>query len=259
MHSSALKISYPFGRIITFLIAAAVLFSACSKKLLPAVPLPPKSIDIQEIDFEYFHGKARLNFRDNTKEREVKAHIRIRKDSVIWMTFTVIGVQGGKALINKDSITIVSTVSKEYYVFDYAELSRRFNFKIDFNVIQSAMLGNLMISKNIGDEIEEETKYNKLNQKVGSVSVKNSINKETKKLEMVELNETATNNLLKIDYSDFQPVGDKLFPYKGIIDILYKSATGLVNNTIVFEYSKAEVGDRELRFPFNIPKRYDRR
>lgn len=259
MYSSALKISYPFGRIVTFLVVAVVLFSACSKKVLPAVPLPPKSIDIQEIDFEYFHGKARLNFRDNTKEREVKAHIRIRKDSVIWMTFTVIGVQGGKALINKDSITIVSTVSKEYYVFDYAELSRRFNFKIDFNVIQSAMLGNLMVSKNLGDEIEEETKYNKLNQKVGSVSVKNSINKETKKLEMVELNETTTNNLLKIDYSDFQPVGDKLFPYKGIIDILYKSATGLVNNTIVFEYSKAEVGDRELRFPFNIPKRYDRR
>ena len=241
------------------LAVAVVLFSACSKKILPTVPLPAKSIDIQEIDFEYFHGKARLNFRDNTKEREVKAHIRIRKDSVIWMTFTVIGVQGGKALINKDSITIVSTVSKEYYVFDYAELSRRFNFKIDFNVIQSAMLGNLMISKNLGDEIAEEIKYNKLNQKVGSVSVKNSINKETKKLEMVELNEATTNNLLKIDYSDFQPVGDKLFPYKGIIDILYKSATGLVNNTIVFEYSKAEVGDRELRFPFNIPKRYDRR
>lgn len=259
MHSSALKISYSFGRIVTFLAVAVVSFSACSKKVLPAVPLPPKSIDIQEIDFEYFHGKARLNFRDNTKEREVKAHIRIRKDSVIWMTFTVIGVQGGKALINKDSITIVSTVNKEYYVFDYAELSRRFNFKIDFNVVQSAMLGNLMVSKNLGDEIEEETKYNKLNQKVGSVSVKNSINKETKKLEMVELNETTTNNLLKIDYSDFQPVGDKLFPYKGIIDILYKSATGLVNNTIVFEYSKAEVGDRELRFPFNIPKRYDRR
>ena len=104
MHSSALKISYSFGRIVTFLAVAVVSFSACSKKVLPAVPLPPKSIDIQEIDFEYFHGKARLNFRDNTKEREVKAHIRIRKDSVIWMTFTVIGVQGGKAIGATDEI-----------------------------------------------------------------------------------------------------------------------------------------------------------
>jgi hypothetical protein len=237
----------------------ALVGSACSRKAIPVIPLPSQSIDIQEIDFDYFHGKARLNFKDNTKEREVKAHIRIRKDSVIWMTFTVIGVQGGKALINKDSITIVSSLNKEYYVFDYKELSKRFNFKIDFYVIQAAMLGNLILPKHAVDRILEEDKFNRLLQSQGSVNIKNFINKDTKKLEMVELNETTTNNLLKLDYSDFQPVGDKLFPYKGVIDVLYKSASGLVNNTIVFEYSKAEVGDKELRFPFNIPKRYDRR
>ncbi len=240
-------------------ICLATLLMSCSRKAVPTLPLPPKSIDIQEIDFEYFHGKARLNFKDNTREREVKANIRIRKDSVIWMTFSVIGVQGGKALINKDSITIVSSVNKEYYVFSYEELSRKFNFKIDFYVIQAAMLGNLIIPKHSIDHIQEEEKFNRLLQSQGTVGIKNLINKDTKKLEMVELNESGTGNQLKLDYSDFQPVGDKLFPYKGVIDVLYKAANGLVNNTIVFEYSKAEVGDRELRFPFNIPKRYDRR
>ena len=141
---------------VVLLFCAAFIFAACSKKNIPTLPLPPKSIDIQEIDFEYFHGKARLNFKDNTKEREVKAHIRIRKDSVIWMTFTVIGVQGGKALINKDSITIVSSLNKEYYVFDYKELSKRFNFKIDFYVIQAAMLGNLIVPKHSVDNVLEE-------------------------------------------------------------------------------------------------------
>jgi hypothetical protein len=238
---------------------AMLLLGGCSKKITPTLPPPAASIEIQEIDFEYLHGKARLNFRDNTKEREVKANIRIRKDSVIWMTFSVIGVQGGKALINKDSITIVSTVDKEYYVFDYPELSRRFNFKIDFHVIQSAMLGNLIMAKGASDEINVEEKYNRLNQKQGSINIKNLINKESKKLELVELSETSTGNMIRLDYSDFQPVGDKLFPFKGVIELLYKTQKGVVNNTIVFEYSKAEVGDKELRFPFNIPKRYDRR
>jgi hypothetical protein len=245
-------------RPIRFLFVALI-FAACSKKAIPTLPPPPASIEIQEIDFEYLHGKARLNFRDNTKEREVKAHIRMRKDSVIWMSFSVIGVQGGKALINKDSITIVSTVDKEYYVFDYAELSRRFNFKIDFQVIQSAMLGNLMVPKSQADGIAQEEKFNRLNQKEGSVNITNLINKESKKLELVELSESSTGNRLKLDYSDFQPVGNKLFPFKGVIDMLYKTTKGIVNTTIVFEYNKAEVGDKELRFPFNIPKRYDRR
>jgi hypothetical protein len=243
----------------TLFLLSIIFLASCSKKIVPALPSPPASIEIQEIDFEYLHGKARLNFKDNTKEREVKANIRIRKDSVIWMTFSVIGVQGGKALINKDSITIVSSVNKEYYVFDYAELSRRFNFKIDFQVIQSAMLGNLIVPKSSANDISQEDKFNRLNQKEGSVNITNLINKDTKKLELVELSENNTGNKLKLDYSDFQPVADKLFPFKGIIDILYKTSKGLVNNTIVFEYSKAEVGDKELRFPFNIPKRYDRR
>jgi len=247
------------GHRYTGYLVMLLLFGACSKKIIPTLPPPAASIEIQEIDFEYLHGKARLNFRDNTKEREVKANIRIRKDSVIWMTFSVVGVQGGKALINKDSITIVSTVDKEYYVFDYPELSRRFNFKIDFQVIQSAMLGNLIMSKGPTDEINVEEKYNRLNQKQGSINIRNLINKESKKLELVELSETSTGNMIRLDYSDFQPVGDKLFPFKGVIELLYKTQKGVVNNTIVFEYSKAEVGDKELRFPFNIPKRYDRR
>lgn len=243
---------------LTIVLLGCVVLVACSRKVIPLAP-PAASIDIQEIDFEYLHGKARLSYRDNTREREVKANIRIRKDSVIWMTFSVIGVQGGKALINKDSITIVSSVDKEYYVFDYTELSKRFNFQIDYFVIQNAMLGNLVMPKISENKITSDDTHNLLNQQQGSVSIKNQINKISKKIEQVALNESATGNSLKIDYANFQPVGNKLFPYKSVIDILYKSVKGLVNNTIVIEYSKAEVGDKELRFPFKIPQRYDRR
>src|SRR5690242_20718572 len=113
-----------------FMLLLAFFSTTCSKKVVPTVPLPPKTLAIEEIGFEYMQGKAHVNFKNEKKQLDVKAHIRIRKDSVIWMTFSVIGVQGGKALLNTDSITIVSTVDKEYYVFDYAELSKRFNFKV---------------------------------------------------------------------------------------------------------------------------------
>jgi hypothetical protein len=132
-----------------FLIGVCVLASGCSKKVVAPVASAPKtSLNIEEIDFEYFEGKARMVLRDAKKEREVKAAIRIRKDSVIWMKFNVIGIQGGMALINKDSITIVSNVDKEYYVFEYPELSKRFNLDINYHIIQSAMLGNPIIPRN---------------------------------------------------------------------------------------------------------------
>ena len=242
-------------------VVASLLAFSCSKKVVTPVTVAPPStaLSIEEIDFEYLHGKARMILRDAKKERDVKANVRIRKDSVIWMTFSVIGVQGGKALINKDSITIVSNVDKEYYVFDYAELSKRYNFDINFNVIQSAMLGNLISPRNPNDEVVPETSFFLLKQNKGTINVANYINSASMKIEKFEMKEGNTSNSLVISYANFQPLSNKLFPYNGTISLFYKTLSGVLNTTIIFEYNKAEVGGKELKFPFNIPKRYVRR
>jgi hypothetical protein len=87
----------------------------------------------------------------------------------------------------------------------------------------------------------------------------NYISANTMKIQKVELKESDTHNSLTINYGNFQPVGGKNFPYNATISLLYKTAAGLLNTSIIFEYNKAEVGDKELKFPFNIPKKYDRR
>ena len=244
-----------------FVIMCSLLVISCSKKITSPITIskPALTLSVEEIDFEYLQGKARMILRDANKEREVKANIRVRKDSVIWMTFSVIGVQGGKALINKDSITIVSNVDKEYYVFDYAELSKRYNFDINFNVIQAAMLGNLIEARSEEDQVMQENSFFMLRQNTGTISVLNYINSASMKIEKVEMKETDTNNSLVLNYSNFQPLSNKLFPYNGTISLFYKTLAGILNTTVIFEYNKAEVGDKELKFPFNIPKRYVRR
>jgi hypothetical protein len=98
-----------------------------------------------------------------------------------------------------------------------------------------------------------------LKQHVNTIDVLNYVNAASMKIEKVELKEGNTNNSLILNYSNFQPVGNKVFPYNGTINLFYKVAAGLLNTTIIFEYNKAEVGDRELRFPFNIPRKYERR
>lgn len=242
--------------LLIVLMAAA----SCSRKTVaPITSAPSESLKVEEIDFEYFHGKARMILRDANKEREVKANIRVRKDSVIWMNFSVIGVQGGKALINKDSITILSNIDKEYFVFDYLELSQRFKIDITYDLIQAAMLGNPLIERSESDEVLRESSMYILKQQVGTVDVTSYVNSASQKVEKVEMKEDNTSNSLVINYSNFQPVGTKVFPYNGTINLFYKALSGLLNTTIIFEYNKAEVGDRELKFPFNIPKRYERR
>jgi len=244
------------------LLGVSLVALSCSKKVVsPTLPVsaPKPSLNVEETDFTFMDGKARMILRDANKEREVKANIRVRKDSVIWMTFSVIGVQGGKALINHDSITIVSNVDKEYYVFEYSELSKRYNFEINYDVIEAAILGNLIMPRKETDEVKQESSYFVLKQTSNNVTVDNFVNAASMKVEKVELKEASSNNSLVINYSNFQPLGTKLLPYNGTINLFYKTLSGLLNTTVIFEYNKAEIKDKELKFPFNIPKRYVRR
>lgn len=246
---------------LLLLFLSLFIISACSKKIIPPSKtyIPSSSLAIEEIDFEYLHGKARMALRDGNKEQEVKANIRIRKDSVIWMNFSVIGIQGGRALINQDSITIISDVKKEYFVFDFKELSKKLNVEVNYKIIQSAMLGNLLMSRSDKDSVEEKSATYLLKQTSGDVEILNFISSATMKIQKVEMKENNTHNSVTINYANFQPVGNKMFPYDGTINVFYKTAAGLLNTTIIFEYVKAEVGDKELKFPFKIPKKYDRR
>ncbi len=246
-------------RILIWILSIPLLFQACSKKVISLPTTPKETLKIQQIDFDYLQGKSKMTLRDGTKEREVKAHIRLRKDSVIWMNFTVVGVQGGRALINQDSITIISNVDKEYYVFEYTELSKRYNFEINYHVIQAAMLGNLLIPRSDDDLVESLTSMFLLKQQANSIDVSNYINAATMKLEKVELKENSSHNTFTINYANFQPLEDKIFPYNGTISLFYKTDAGLLNTTIIFDYNKVEIGDKELKFPFSIPKKYDRR
>lgn len=245
------------------LLGVSLITLSCSKKVIPPslpVSTPKPTLNVEETDFTYMEGKARMILRDANKEREVKANIRVRKDSVIWMTFSVIGVQGGKALINHDSITIVSNVDKEYYVFEYAELSKRYNFEINYQVIEAAILGNLIMPRKETDEVKQESSFFILQQASNNdVRVDNYVNAASMKVEKVELKEGSSSNSLVINYSNFQPLGSKLLPYNGTINLFYKTMSGLLNTTVIFEYNKAEISGKELKFPFNIPKRYVRR
>ena len=121
------------------------------------------------------------------------------------------------------------------------------------------MLGNLIIPRKESDQVLQETSFFILKQQANNISVDNYINLASKKLEKVELKESNSANSLVANYSNFQPIGTKLFPYNGTINLFYKTIAGLLNTTIIFEYNKAEVGDKELKFPFNIPKKYVRR
>jgi hypothetical protein len=243
------------------LLITLLILSACSNRFsgINWNFLDRNKLEVQEIDFDYFSGKAKVNYKDDKLDIRARANIRIRKDSVIWISFSAVGIQGARCLINKDSITIMNMVKKEYYVFHYDTLSKQFNFDVNYDAIQAVALGNLIKKKDRSDDVEETEEYFVLKQKSGAVAINNFVKHKTMKIERVEMLEPNSKNTAVIRYYDYQMVDDQAFPYSAIISLFYKVNTGTLNTVIEFEYSKAEIEDKELKFPFNIPKKYERK
>ena len=239
--------------LLAFIVATSL---SCSSKITPVLEFEGGKLEINEMDFDYFQGKTRIAFKDPDNEIDAKATVRIRKDSIIWMNFSSAGITGVRCLINHDSITVLNALKKEYYTFSYPELSQRFNFRIDFETIQAAALGNLLINRKQTDLASERDTFLVLKQKEGMINVENYIDRDTHKITKVDLNETTSNNSASISYNNFRTVNDQYFPFSGLITLFYKAQNTTLNTTLEFEYSKAEIIDRELKFPFKIPKKY---
>ncbi|MDH5602577.1 MAG: DUF4292 domain-containing protein [Cyclobacteriaceae bacterium] len=245
---------------IFFMAMALLIMMGCSKKTVGIVEFDGGTLDINEVDFNYFQGKMKINYKDKDSDIKVKASIRMRKDSVIWMTFSGTGgITGGKCLINKDSITIVNSLKNEYFVFEYPELTQRFRFNVDYATIQAATIGNLIIQRQQSDKASKAEELMVLKQKSGSVSISNYINQDTHKIVRVDMMENPSKNTASIHYENFQMVEDQFFPFTGIISLFYKTQNLTYNTTIEFEYNKAEILDKPIRFPIKIPKKYAQR
>lgn len=247
--------------LLTLILLSLLLFSGCSKKLSDITwNFRDKStLDVRNIDFKYFSGKAKISFKDNDFDIKAKANIRIRKDSLIWLTFSAVGVQGARILMTQDSITILNLMKKEYYVFYYDSLSKKFNFDINFASIQSTALGNLIIDREEEDEVLKKEDYYILKQQSKQVLVENFVNRKTMKIERVEMAELGTVNKASIVYQDFHVIEDKAFPFSAVISLFYAATQGTLNTVISFEYNKAEFEDKELKFPFTISDKYERK
>lgn len=243
------------------LIGLSLIFSSCGKKLSGITwNLRDKNkLEIREIDFDNFSGKAKISFKDNEHDVKAKANIRIKKDSIIWISFSAVGIQGARCLFNKDSITIINLMKKEYYVFYYDSLSERFNFDINFEAIQATALGNLIVNRSEDDEVIKKEDYFHLKQTSGDLLIDNFVNRETMKIERVEMVEPGTVNKATIVYQDFNLIEGNAFPFSAAISLFYAAKQGTLNTIISFEYNKAEFEDKELKFPFSINDKYIRK
>ena len=70
----------------------------------------------QKINFTTFSAKIEVDYQDaEGKKYNVNAHLRMYKDSVMWVSITaILGIEGLRAYITKDSVMMLDKQNKIY-------------------------------------------------------------------------------------------------------------------------------------------------
>ena len=78
---------------------------------------PEKVIDFTRAnDLKYTTAtmKANITLTDENRKLAFKASLRLKKDSVLWSSMTLLGIAGARTLITDDSIKVVNYKENNY-------------------------------------------------------------------------------------------------------------------------------------------------
>ncbi len=216
------------------------------------------NVNIEEIDFEYFQTRTKVRYTEGDKQVNGNAHIRIKKDSLIWFSISPsVGLEATRVMITKDTAIVINRMDKEYYIFNFEEISRYFNFKVDFELIQSIILGNLAREIDDKTQIAKENNYYLIKQTSGPLDIQSFVLIDNKKIETVLINEIETSNFMTLKYSEFKETSTYLFARNCQINLTYKAKKGPMVTSINLQHNRADISDKPLKFPFNIPSKYE--
>ena len=219
----------------------------------PVEILPKVVFETQQTDFEKIKIRSKISLKTAKIDQNIPATIHMKKDSVIWISVSL-GLEAARASINPDSIFLLDRLNKKYYKISFNEISEKFDFDLNFKMLQSLLVGNLPVSVDSSDVFVKNTDYNSILQKRDGVDIVNKFDVLKNKLISILAKDSLSNTELNIDYKSFVSEGNKLVPT--IILLLISGKDGQ-KSSIEFEHSKFDFLDRNIRFPFNIPKGYD--
>lgn len=224
--------------------------------------LPEPDVKEADVDFRYLTAKSKISFKSKDQDIDnANVNIRMKKDSVIWLQINALGIEVARGLITRDSIHFLDRYHKQYYKYTFADLGSKFSFNLDFDLLQSILVGNMPIPKKTGERFKKEKDYFMLRQEAGKVVVENYVGEHSRRLKKLLAIDQPTKTTLRLDYDDFSALNNYLFPYTGLVELDYESKEDKLRYQTVFriKHQKVELTEEALSFPFSIPAKYERK
>lgn len=207
--------------------------------------------------FHTFSAKVNIDYEDGYgKQPQSRAYIRIRKDSLIWISLsgTLLNIEGYRIRITPDSIWILDKLEKSYGKFPYQKIEQFTGLPLSFSALQDLLTGNILYP---GNEIQSIYALPGFLQIVtAGAEVKNIISINTKHdlvaLQELEIQQHDGVFHVGLFYLKYQKTNGSWFPVSGEMKIEQPPSR------VLLDFKQYEF-NKELSYPFNIPDSYKRK
>lgn len=229
------------------------------------------SLEKNEFQFNVLSAKASVKFIDD-KETSFKAHIRVKKDSAIWVSITpLLGIEMARVLITKDSVMFLNRIDKQYFVGTFDYINNKFGTDLDYQMLEAVIVGNSIefekeekdiianvdkkkhayyISTEKKRKVRKDLKKDK--NKLKELTQAIWLSPETFKIIELVLSTPKSDHSLVSKYSDFMELENNSFPQKIDVTLISEKTVN-----ILIDYSKVSIEKEDISFIFKIPAKYE--
>ncbi|WP_299675243.1 DUF4292 domain-containing protein [uncultured Dokdonia sp.] len=205
-------------------------------------------------DFNTLVARTRVRYQDNKSRQTVTVSIRIEKDKKIWMSASILGITGAKALITPEKISFYEKINRRYFEGDFSFLSQYFGVQMDFEQLQRLLIGQTVYNLREGDyQVDQVEGLYKITPKkqLDILNLFFFMEPQDFLIKKQQVTQPQDNLSLDVNYTSHQLVKGKAFPKSIAIEVLENTD----KTNIDIEYRSVEA-DVPVRFPFSIPSGY---
>ena len=92
-------------------------------------------------EVDWFTAQLKGQAQLNDKTYPISAQLRMRQDSVIWISVSaILGLEAARIHLTPDSVKLINRLNSTYFIGNVKELTKRYNLHLSFNEIQNVLL-----------------------------------------------------------------------------------------------------------------------
>lgn len=211
-----------------------------------------RNYEAGELKFNTLSGRLGIDYSDGEASQSVTVSLRMKKDEVIWLS-APLGVI--KVLITPGRVSFYNKLNNEYFDGDYTYLNQILGSEVDFGKLQNLLLGQSMLKlEGRNYDLRYASEAYELQPRAALELYKFLLKIEPQyfRIASQELAQPTLKRLMEVRYTSYQEVQGQVLPDYVQIDAIEADQ----KITIEIDYKQLEL-DRELRFPYKIPKGFN--